>query len=257
MSLLTTTQVTKRFGGIVAVNEVDLSVGSGQICGLIGPNGSGKTTLVNVITGIYKPTAGTVSFDGRPIHNRPPHEICALGVGRTFQNIRLLLTQSVFDNVRLGAHVHTRSNLWDVLLQTRKLRREEKEFADRIDDVLEFTGLIQYRDELAKNLPYGRQKVVEIARALMARPKLLLLDEPAAGLNSSEKGNLMTLLRKIRESGVSLLLIEHEMAMVEALSDHVFVLNYGRMISQGTFADIKKDLAVVEAYLGTGGSSHA
>ena len=145
-------------------------------------------------------------------------------------------------------------NLWDVLLQTGKLRREEKEIADRIDEVLDFAGLRIYRDDLAKNLPYGRQKVVEIARALMARPKVLLLDEPAAGLNSSEKGNLMTLLRKIRDSGVSILLIEHEMALVEALSDHVFVLNYGRMISQGTFAEIKKDLAVVEAYLGTGGS---
>jgi len=254
VSLLTTAKLTKRFGGIVAVNEVDLSVRAGQICGLIGPNGSGKTTLVNVITGIYKPTAGTVLFDGRAIQNRPSHETCTLGVGRTFQNIRLLLTLSVFDNIRLGAHIHTRSNLWDVLFQTVKLRREEKEFADRIDELLEFTGLFQYRNELAKNLPYGRQKIVEIARALMARPKLLLLDEPAAGLNGSEKGNLMTLLRKIRDSGVSILLIEHEMAMVEALSDHVFVLNYGRKISQGTFAEIKNDSAVVEAYLGTGGS---
>jgi ABC-type branched-subunit amino acid transport system ATPase component len=254
VSLLTATQLTKRFGGVVAVNEVDLSVGSGQICGLIGPNGSGKTTLVNVITGIYKPTTGTVAFEGRPIHNRPPHEICALGVGRTFQNIRLLLTLSVFDNIRLGAHIHIRSTLWDVLLQTRKLRQEEKEVADRIDTVLDFTGLRQYRNELARNLPYGRQKVVEIARALMARPKLLLLDEPAAGLNSNEKGNLITLLRKIRESGVSILLIEHEMALVEALSDHVFVLNYGKKISQGPFSEIQRDSTVIEAYLGRGGS---
>ncbi len=253
MSLLTTTQLTKRFGGIVAVNEVDLSVGPGQICGLIGPNGSGKTTLLNVITGIYKPTTGTVAFEGRPIQNCPPHEICALGVGRTFQNIRLLRTLSIFDNIRLGAHIHTRSNLWDVLLQTRKLRREEKEFADCIDEVLDFTGLRQYRNELARNLPYGRQKVVEIARALMARPKLLLLDEPAAGLNSSEKGTLLTLLRKIRESGVSILLIEHEMTLVEALSDHIFVLNYGKRISQGTFAEIQRDSAVIDAYLGPGG----
>ena len=256
MSLLTATQLTKRFGGVVAVSEVDLSVRSGQICGLIGPNGSGKTTLVNVITGIYKPTTGTVTFEGRPIHNQPSHEICALGVGRTFQNIRLLLALSVFDNIRLGSHIHTRSTLWDVLLQTRKLRQEEKEVADRIDAVLDFTGLGQYRNELARNLPYGRQKVVEIARALMARPKLLLLDEPAAGLNSNEKGNLITLLRKIRESGVSMLLIEHEMALVEALSDHVFVLNYGKKISQGTFSEIQRDSTVIEAYLGRG-ESHA
>jgi len=254
MSLLTTSRLSKRFGGIVAVNEVDITVGAGEICGLIGPNGSGKTTLVNVITGIYKPTAGEVAFQGQAIHGRPAHEICALGVGRTFQNIRLLLRLSVFDNVRLGAHIHTRSNLWDVLLQTGKLRREEKELTERIDSVLDFVGVRQYRDELARNLPYGRQKVVEIARALLAQPKLLLLDEPAAGLNSSEKETLITLLRKVRDSGVSLLLIEHEMAMVEALSDRVFVLNYGKKISQGSFAEIQQDTAVIEAYLGRGGA---
>jgi len=254
VSLLTTTQLTKRFGGIVAVNQVDLNVGSGEICGLIGPNGSGKTTLVNVITGIYKPTAGEVAFEGRPIHGRTPHEICALGIGRTFQNIRLLLALSVFDNVRLGGHIHTGSRLWDVLLQTGRLRREEKEVADRIDEVLDFTGLRQYRDELTRNLPYGRRKIVEVARALMARPKLLVLDEPAAGLNSSEKGNLMTLLSRVRDTGISILLIEHEMAMVEALSNRVCVLNYGKKISQGSFAEIQRDAAVVEAYLGTGGS---
>ena len=254
MSLLTTSRLSKRFGGIVAVNEVDISVGAGEICGLIGPNGSGKTTLVNVITGIYKPTAGEVAFQGQPIHGRPAHDICALGVGRTFQNIRLLLRLSIFDNVRLGAHIHTRSNLWDVLLQTGKLRQEEKELTERIDSVLDFVGVRQYRDELARNLPYGRQKVVEIARALLAQPKLLLLDEPAAGLNSSEKGTLITLLRKVRDSGVSLLLIEHEMAMVEALSDRVFVLNYGKKISQGTFGEIQRDAAVIEAYLGRGGA---
>ena len=254
MSLLTTTRLTKRFGGIVAVDQVDLNLGAGEICGLIGPNGSGKTTLVNVITGIYKPTDGEVEFEGRPIHNRTPHEICALGIGRTFQNIRLLLSLSVFDNVRLGGHIHRRSRLWGVLLQTGRLRREEKEVADRINEVLDFTGLRQCRNELTRNLPYGSRKVVEIARALMARPKLLILDEPAAGLNSSEKGNLMTLLSRIRGTGISILLIEHEMAMVEALSNRVFVLNYGRKISQGSFAEIQRDSAVVEAYLGTGGS---
>ena len=254
MSLLTTSRVTKRFGGILAVDEVDISLDAGQICGLIGPNGSGKTTLVNVITGICKPTAGSVSFEGRPIHDRPPHEICASGIGRTFQNNRLLFPLSVFDNVRLGAHLHTRANLWDVLLQTRKLRAEESEFCKRIDAMLQFTGLSQYREELAKNLPYGRQKVVEIARALLAQPKLLLLDEPAAGLNSNEKENLVALLRKIRAAGISIMLIEHEMALVEALSDHVFVLNYGRKIAHGTFAELKQNPAVVEAYLGPGGA---
>jgi branched-chain amino acid transport system ATP-binding protein len=254
VSLLTTSRVTKRFGGILAVDEVDISLDAGQICGLIGPNGSGKTTLVNVITGIYKPTAGSVSFEGQPIADRPPHEICASGICRTFQNNRLLFPLTVFDNVKLGVHIHTRSNLWDVLFQTKKLHAEESEFGERIDAILQFTGLSQYRGELAKNLPYGRQKVVEIARALLAKPKLLLLDEPAAGLNSNEKENLVALLRKIRASGVSIMLIEHEMALVEALSDHVFVLNYGRKIAQGTFAELKQNPAVVEAYLGTGGS---
>jgi branched-chain amino acid transport system ATP-binding protein len=254
VSLLTTTQLTKRFGGILAVNELELSVAAGEICGLIGPNGSGKTTALNLITGIYTPTGGSILFDGRPIQGRPPHEICALGIGRSFQNIRLLFPLSVFDNVRLGGHIHTRSGLWDVLLRTAKTRAEEREIAARIDEVLDFVGLRQFRDELVKNLPYGRQKVLEIARALMARPKLLLLDEPAAGLNSAEKAQLMTLVAKVRDTGVSVLLIEHEMAFVEGLSDRVFVLNYGKKIAQGTFAEIQRDRAVIEAYLGTGGS---
>jgi branched-chain amino acid transport system ATP-binding protein len=254
VSLLTTTHLTKRFGGILAVNELELSVAAGEICGLIGPNGSGKTTVLNLITGIYTPTGGSIAFDGRPIHARAPHEICALGIGRSFQNIRLLLSLSVFDNVRLGGHIHTRSGLWDVLLRSATMRAEEAEIAARINEVLDFVGLRQFRGELARNLPYGRQKVLEIARALMARPKLLLLDEPAAGLNSAEKAQLMTLIGKIRDSGVSVLLIEHEMAFVEGLSDRVFVLNYGKKIAQGPFAEIKRDPAVIEAYLGTGGS---
>jgi len=254
MSLLATTQLTKRFGGITAVHQVDINVGLGEICGLIGPNGSGKTTLVNVITGIYRPSSGEVTFDGRPIHDRASHEICALGIGRTFQNIRLLLALSVCDNVGLGGHIHRGSQLWDVLLETGKFRREEKQVADRINEVLDFTGLRPYRDELTRNLPYGRRKIVEIARALMARPKLLILDEPAAGLNSREKESLVALLGKVRDTGVSILLIEHEMAMVEALSNRVFVLNYGKKICQGSFAEIQQDAAVVEAYLGAGGS---
>ena len=254
MSLLTTTRLTKRFGGILAVNELELSVATGEICGLIGPNGSGKTTALNLITGIYEPTGGSIAFEGRPIHGRPPHEICRLGIGRSFQNTRLLHSLSVFDNVRLGGHILARSGLWDVLLRTAKTRAEEVKIAARIDEVLDFVGLRQSRDALVRNLPYGRQKVLEIARALMARPKLLLLDEPAAGLNSVEKEQLMRLVGRVRDTGVSVLLIEHEMAFVEGLSDRVFVLNYGKKIAQGTFAEITRDRAVIEAYLGTGGS---
>jgi branched-chain amino acid transport system ATP-binding protein len=254
VNLLTTTQLTKRFGGILAVNGLEFSVAAGEICGLIGPNGSGKTTVLNLITGIYKPTGGSIAFEGRPIHDRAPHEICALGIGRSFQNIRLLLSLSVFDNVRLGGHIHTRSGLWDVLLRTAKTRAEEEEIAARIDEMLDFVGLREYRNELVRNLPYGRQKVLEIARALMARPRLLLLDEPAAGLNSAEKAQLMKLVGKIRDTGISVLLIEHEMAFVEGLSDRVVVLNYGKKIAQGTFAEIQRDQAVIEAYLGTGRS---
>ena len=257
MSLLTTTRLTKRFGGILAVNELELGVESGEICALIGPNGSGKTTVLNVITGIYQPSGGAVNFQGQAIHGRPPHEVCTLGIGRTFQNTRLLHSQSVFDNVRLGGHIHVQSHLWDILLRTPKIRQEEKAVALRIDEVLDFVDLRQSRDELVRNLPYGRQKVLEIARALMARPKLLLLDEPAAGLNSAEKEQLMRLVGRIRDTGVSVLLIEHEMAFVEGLSDRVFVLNYGKKIAQGSFAEIKRDQAVIEAYLGTGGGSHA
>jgi branched-chain amino acid transport system ATP-binding protein len=257
VSLLTTTRLTKRFGGILAVNELELGVESGEICALIGPNGSGKTTVLNVITGIYQPSGGTVNFQGQAIHGRPPHEVCTLGIGRTFQNTRLLHSQSVFDNVRLGGHIHVQSHLWDVLLRTPKIRQEEKAVGLRIDEVLDFVDLRQSRDELVRNLPYGRQKILEIARALMARPKLLLLDEPAAGLNSTEKEQLMRLVGRIRDTGISILLIEHEMAFVEGLSDRVFVLNYGKKIAQGSFAEIKRDQAVIEAYLGTGGGSRA
>ena len=250
MSLLTTKRLSKRFGGIVAVSEVDVSVGAGEICGLIGPNGSGKTTLVNVITGIYKPTAGEVAFQGQPIHGRPAHDICALGVGRTFQNIRLLLRLSVFDNVRLGAHIHTRSNLWDVLLQTGKLRREEKELTERIDSVLDFVGVRQYRDELARNLPYGRQKVVEIARALLAQPKLLLLDEPAAGLRYREKQELARLLQQLRAEGLTVLVVEHDMDFLMNLVDRVVVMDFGKKLAEGLPQEVRGNPEVLEAYLG-------
>lgn len=250
--LLRTEQLEKNFGGIVAINKLDLNVKKGEVIGLIGPNGSGKTTVLNVVTGVYKPTGGKIFFNGEEIQGLTPHAVCQKGIGRTFQNIRILGSQTVYDNIRLGAHINTKANLFDILVGTRKEKEENKRLKVEIEEVLDFIGFPQYINEYAKNLPYGILKVLEIGRALMAKPSLLLLDEPAAGLNSSEKEELMKLVEKISKKGISILLIEHEMKFVEGLSDRVFVINYGKKISEGTYDFVKKDKAVIEAYLGTG-----
>ncbi|HHV94240.1 MAG TPA: ABC transporter ATP-binding protein [Firmicutes bacterium] len=251
--VLRTEGLTKRFGGLVAVNNLDLEVYEGQICALIGPNGSGKTTVLNLITGIYPVDDGRIEFCGEQINGLPSHAICWRGIARTFQNIRILGSQTVFDNALLGkGYGNGGAGVFQIMFDTAKHRRERAAFAEEVDEVLKFVGLDDVRSELARNLPYGRQRILEIARALVTRPKLLLLDEPAAGLNSAEIYTLMELIKKINATGISVFVIEHRMELVGELADWVFVLNYGSKIAEGTFEEIKENPAVIEAYLGKG-----
>ncbi|HHT24098.1 MAG TPA: ABC transporter ATP-binding protein [Clostridiaceae bacterium] len=250
-TILKINQVTKKFGGIVAIDDLDMEIKKGQICGLIGPNGAGKTTIMNVITGVYQVDHGNIEFVGEDITGLPSHVICEKGIGRTFQNIRLLNSQTVFDNVRLGAHINMDISLLDVLLNTGKNKRVAADLRTEIEEVLDFIGLLSIKDELVRNIPYGQKKVLELGRVMMAKPKLLLLDEPAAGLNNEESKRLAELIRKINEEGISMLLIEHEMDFVEGLAGKTYVVNYGKKIAEGTFAEVTSDPVVISAYLGT------
>jgi len=250
MVVLRTDKMTKRFGGLVAVNELNLDIERGQIYALIGPNGSGKTTALNLITGVYPADSGKITFEGEEIQGQPPHWICRRGISRTFQNIRILESQTVFDNVRLGKHFSSKAGLVDILLQTPRFWKDHAQTRDAVNKALDFVGLTDLANERAANLSYGKKRILEIARALVTEPKLLLLDEPAAGLNSQEIHGLMDLIRRISKQGVTILLVEHRMELVGGLADRVVVLNYGSKISEGNFAEIKEDPAVVEAYLG-------
>ncbi len=258
LPLLDVRGLAKHFGGLRAVDGFDLSVKRGELMGLIGPNGAGKTTIFNTITGLYIPTAGQILFDGEDLAGLEPHQITQRGIGRTFQNIRVFPNLSVLDNVAIAYHPHCGYNIGDALWRSPRFERKERELVERAQDFLSVFNLQDRQNEIAKNLPYGEQRRLEIARALATEPKLLLLDEPAAGMNPKETVTLMDLIHFIRDRfKLTILLIEHQMRVVMGICEYITVMDFGQIIARGTPREIQCDQKVIEAYLGTGVAARA
>ena len=245
-------QATIQFGGLTAVDHVSFTVEKGEIFGVIGPNGAGKTTLFNLISGVHKLTSGEISFEDKSLNGLPPYKIAMRGIARTYQNINLFSALTVMENVQVGCHIQSKSELLSSIIRTPKQRKEEAAIKEKCMGLLEFMGLEDKADQKASSLSYGEQRRLEIARAMASEPKLLLLDEPAAGMNSTEKMELTELIRKIRDQGMTILLVEHDMKLVMKITDRIAVLNFGKMIKLDTPAEVQNDPEVIAAYLGGG-----